>query len=802
MRIDGDTEIDGSPEPIWPVNVTGVGGQYDISAPYDSGYQLLPRFISDFEETGGNQFPVADGGGDQVVSPGVLVTLDATGSYDPDGAIVGYIWEQTTGENIVLSDYEEPVVTFTAPATEGVLGFSLTAIDELGSMATDGITVMVYSGNISIYDIQYTTGAGSGNDCFPSPYVSVGFDDYVIVSGVVTGVTWGTSHYFFIQDPAGDEWSGVYVYDATVDPQIGDEMILAAQVDEYYGFTELSGVAGFVTQSTGNTLQPIDITTAELGNGCSETGERLEGVLVRVSDVTVTSEASTYGEWFVQDASGVSCQIDDNVFAGTPYSPTLGETIDYIIGVVDYSYSEYAILPRSMDDLGVQIVTTSVYDIQYTTVPGDGTYPSLLDGQPVTVSGIVSAANYYSSGNANRFFITDPEGGAWHGVFVFNYDAIVTGGDWVTVSGTVSEYYGFTEISDVTSVVIQSSDNEIPAASSVSTNDVNSEMYEGVLVRVENVTVTAEPDTHSEWYVDDGSGAVQIDDGIFQFPNPTLGMAFDSITGAVDYSFDAFGINPRWESDVVPSGSGCTANGDVTGDGALDVMDIVAVVSHVLGNTILPPDVICHADMDDSGTVDVLDIVNLVDMILNPTIRQTDAKKVSLFIGDHSVWMTSDGFIGGIQMTLSHDPKFSLNLTDHCYLSDQNSDIDNTRLIVLHPDSEIFTYTGEFTIDEVTVVSRSDYLKPVIVNKFKLLDNFPNPFNPTTTIQFQLPESNQVKVFIYDLSGRLMDTLMDNQIDAGYHSVVWDATGYASGIYLVRMEAGDLTAMQKIALVK
>ncbi|NQU66711.1 MAG: lamin tail domain-containing protein, partial [Candidatus Marinimicrobia bacterium] len=406
MRIDSDTEIDGSPEPGWPVNVTGVGGQYDSTVPYDSGYQLLPRFNSDFEETGGNQYPIADGGDDQIAAPGSLVTMDASGSSDPDGTIVGYIWEQTLGENVVLSDYEEPVVTFTAPSSEGVLGFSLTAIDNMGAMATDDVSIIISGGGTSIYDVQYTTDPGGGTDCYPSPYAN---SDYVIVSGVVTGVTWGTYHNFFIQDPNGTEWSGVYIFDGAIDPQVGDELVLAALVTEYYGFTELTDVAGFATLSTGNTIQPLEVTTGELGAGCSLEGESLEGVLVKVSNVVVTEEVISYGEWYVDDGTG-PCQIDDNLFEGDPYSATLGEEIGYIIGVVDYSYDQYAILPRSMNDLDVQVETMSIYDIQYTINPGDGTYPSLLDGQAVTINGIVTAANFYSSGNANRFFMTDTEG--------------------------------------------------------------------------------------------------------------------------------------------------------------------------------------------------------------------------------------------------------------------------------------------------------------------------------------------------------------------------------------------------------
>ena len=201
--------------------------------------------------------------------------------------------------------------------------------------------------------------------------------------------------------------------------------------------------------------------------------------------------------------------------------------------------------------MSATIFATTIYDIQYTTDPGtDGTYPSPLVDQEVTVTGIVTANNYYSSGNSNRFFISDPSGGAWHGVYVFNFDATPNIGDEVEVTGTVSEYYGFTELGNVT-VSILSDGNPVPEAVSVSTGDLASnEAYEGVLTRLSNVTVTQLPDEHGQWYVDDGSGACQIDDAIFSY-TPVIGQTFGSITGAVDYSYSEYGLNPRSESDLI-----------------------------------------------------------------------------------------------------------------------------------------------------------------------------------------------------------------------------------------------------------
>jgi len=208
------------------------------------------------------------------------------------------------------------------------------------------------------------------------------------------------------------------------------------------------------------------------------------------------------------------------------------------------------------------LIGTTVYDIQYTTIAGDGTYPSLLVGQTVTFTGIVTATGYYSSGNSNRFFVSDPAGGAWKGVFIFSYDYSVSQGDEVEVTGEVQEYFGLTEIGNLTGVTVLSTGNPVPAAISVTTGDLmapsTGEPYEGCLVKISDVTTTQAPIEHGEWYVNDGSGECQIDDAIYTYDNPTVGESFASITGAVDYSYDLYGINPRDASDFATTGGDTT----------------------------------------------------------------------------------------------------------------------------------------------------------------------------------------------------------------------------------------------------
>ena len=90
---------------------------------------------------------------------------------------------------------------------------------------------------------------------------------------------------------------------------------------------------------------------------------------------------------------------------------------------------------------------------------------------------------------------------------------------------------------------------------------------------------------------------------------------------------------------------------------------------------------------------------------------------------------------------------------------------------------------------------------------YALTQNHPNPFNPSTTITFAVPELSEVTLAIYNLRGQLIRTLHTGQISAGYHSVVWNGTDtqgnlVTSGIYFYVLKAGNFTQVKKMSLLK
>jgi hypothetical protein len=86
--------------------------------------------------------------------------------------------------------------------------------------------------------------------------------------------------------------------------------------------------------------------------------------------------------------------------------------------------------------------------------------------------------------------------------------------------------------------------------------------------------------------------------------------------------------------------------------------------------------------------------------------------------------------------------------------------------------------------------------------EYKLDQNFPNPFNPITTISFDLPLRSNVEVSIFDRQGKKVEDLIDGIREAGTYEVIWDASGMPSGLYIYRLQAGDYTHSGKMMLLK
>jgi hypothetical protein len=91
---------------------------------------------------------------------------------------------------------------------------------------------------------------------------------------------------------------------------------------------------------------------------------------------------------------------------------------------------------------------------------------------------------------------------------------------------------------------------------------------------------------------------------------------------------------------------------------------------------------------------------------------------------------------------------------------------------------------------------------PTMPGRFSLFPNYPNPFNPATTIRYELPQFAEVTVEIYDILGRKVATLVSGPQQPGPHRVVWDGGEYPSGIYFYRLKTNDFVETKKMLLIK
>ena len=100
---------------------------------------------------------------------------------------------------------------------------------------------------------------------------------------------------------------------------------------------------------------------------------------------------------------------------------------------------------------------------------------------------------------------------------------------------------------------------------------------------------------------------------------------------------------------------------------------------------------------------------------------------------------------------------------------------------------------------EVEELSNSNNIYP---DEYVLNQPFPNPFNPTTSISFSIPEQSQASLKFYDIKGNLISILLNQTMNIGYHQIEWNAEELPSGVYFVKMDAGEFTHTQKLMLVK
>ncbi len=378
---------------------------------------------------------------------------------------------------------------------------------------------------------------------------------------------------FYIQEPDGGEYSGLYVYCydealGSIDVEPGYVVTVSGTYSEWHYESDLDGEMTEITLTTSMDFEVTDQTdvpepaSVTIDDLAYENAEPWEGVLIDVQPpMSVTAGPDSYGVW---EVSGVA--VDSFFYT---HDPEVGAGVEQLIGVVDYSFWSYHVLPRYETDVvfgdAVPAEVYTVYEVQQGDAP-EG--PVRLEDVVVTTP----ITEPFSSCDYEGFWVQEQAGGEYSGIFVEFLTSDIAEldlqpGDVINVDGAYQEFY------DVSELVIDSAEDvEVtgtaaePAAIILDDpcmDDQALEPYEGVLIQFFSsmapleVTATVDDIGYGQFEV---NGCFLIDSLFFEYtdcggsdstPDPEVGTAIQAITGPLHYSYSAYKLEPRGTDDYL-----------------------------------------------------------------------------------------------------------------------------------------------------------------------------------------------------------------------------------------------------------
>ena len=301
---------------------------------------------------------------------------------------------------------------------------------------------------------------------------------------------------------------------------------------------------------------------------------------------------------------------------------------------------------------------------------------------------------------------------------------------------------------------------------------------------------------------------------------------------------------------VVILDRGVGLNGDTNGDGFVDLLDLLQVIDHILGRITLQSREFARSDVapwpTGDNVLDARDVALIQQIILTGeypdgapipftgsgrrTMSKTGVARLVFDVNNESVAVSieSNEIVKGLQFDIAGAVSTGSAISEmNTVLGSQNGN--SFRSVMFQNSGSEFAVgahavatlpirqLSELNVRNVVVANaRNEKVAVNVVLRksgadvpeaFALLANFPNPFNPSTTISFAVPTASDVRVTVIDLLGREIRTLVASSMNAGTHSVAWDGldnsgAAVSSGMYMYRMQAGDFTATRTMTLNK
>ncbi len=730
---------------------------------------------------------------------GCLLSVVDVMVADPD---LGYgEWSFSDGTDTLGTDdiwyyYYYPTEGAGIASITGVMTYSFGAYKLLPRLAMDVVEAGDFTRVQSIQQVK-----GSALYMLPdSAYVDASYfvGDTVSCIGIVTvptseisgwdttgGVLTGYSRFIW-QDPNGGPYSAILSYfnDASAFPELyeGDSINITGYIFEYAGgggpaaFTEM-----FITEPVSivgitNVPERPVITTGELQDPL--TAEQWENNMVRVENATMINNDLPYGEFQIDDGSGVILSDADatnsmagydvygNYIGGEFIRPPNGTTFQSIEGYVYHAYGSFE--------------ANSTYSIRAFT-PSD----IILGGGPPLVTNFVMTPSAFGLADAVTVSIDASDvsavasaavtyrvnGGAWTDVALTNTAGDTWSGDIPATSteGALVEYF-FMATDD-------GGDNQPEPMSTFLPSDTSTARY-GYHTKAAGPSIFDIQDTPfasgNTYYL----GATVTVSGIV-----TKDASAGSVFSLQSEATMGYAILCVGDDEYVPTrGDHVTVTGIVAEryDEATAVMDAMVTLNSA-GNdeqaiVVTGADLVANPEGYEANLVSLGAVT--VTSINTYDISVTDGNGEFLMDDDWTVYQgPADVALGDLVVDDALDGLDGVWL--HSY---------GTYKVQVRDLADMHIFTG---VDDLG-----------IPNTYSLSQNYPNPFNPATTINYSLAEYGNHTLKVYDIRGALVTTLVNNASPAGAYTVSWDASRHASGLYFLRLEAQDFNQTRKLILVK
>ena len=686
-------------------------------------------------------------------------TFDPNVNYDPV-ANAGSNQSVDSGETVTLdgsgsSDSDGSIVSYVweqvsgstvtiTDATNETASFVVPTVTETSSWVFS-LTVTDNEGATGSDEVEITVSISATMTIAEARTQAIG--TLVTVTGLVNSVNFSSSgsEYTFEDETAGID---MYLSGVVVDLGLGDEITVTGSIDEYEGKLEVmpGTVDDIVINSTGNTLpDPQVITAAELATN----GENYESELIMILGV---SNAGSGDAW---PASGSNANVDitDNGTDITVMRIDKETEIDGsneplwpmdVIGVVSEFSGTYQILPRLLSDFVsdavVPVFSNHTHSPEFVTSANEiEVYIDITPGDET--QSITSAAIMYGTGGSllNETEMWLNSGDTWMGIIPAQDPNTFLEYEVVVVTNDGSEFDSYTY-----EIAIASA--ELTSIAAIQADPVLEQV-----VTVEGVVTIGGDLLHPPYtkaYLQDGSGHGI---NLFSYDDLPLNRGdLIQVVGIVDMNSTTVQIT-YFNYQLISTGNDLPAPVVLT-PGAANLADWEGTLISISG-------VITETYSTGVGSGQNVLVGDDSDTTMIRIWESTGLDVTGLTVG------TAWEFIG------------------------VGSQYNGTFQMLVAYDEDIVSTSDIMILDT----------KP---QQFALNSAYPNPFNPSTTLSWQLAETSELTIRILDIRGREVARLAEGTSPAGEFSMTWDASNLDSGVYFIQLSTAGRSAIQKVMLLK